>query len=32
MFVSIGRDAFANDVHAIVDCLGNGQHFEITRG
>jgi len=32
VFVSISRDAFANDVHAIVDCLSDRQHFEITGG
>lgn len=32
MFVAVIGDAFANDQTAIVDALGQGQHFEFCRG
>ena len=32
MLIAVGRDAFANDVQAIVNALGDSQHFEVARG
>jgi hypothetical protein len=32
VLVAVRRDSFADDVHAIVNRLGNREHFEIARG